>query len=90
MPSAIKVGASGNWVINAISLPRAAPIDNAGATLYITDVEDNAYVIRSSQREFESAALNAVSLSKFVPGKKGGRVVNTRVRRIIVFSLDAN
>ena len=60
---------------------------------FIIDTEGaphDAYVIRSSQREFESAALNAVSLSKFVPGKKGGRVVNTRVRRIIVFSLDAN
>ena len=48
----------------------------------------NAYAARSSQREFESAAVQAVSKWKFRPGKKGGRAVNTHMQVPIVFTLN--
>lgn len=47
----------------------------------------NAFAVRSSQREFETAAVQAVSKWKFRPGKKGGRAVNTRMQQPISFSL---
>lgn len=46
-----------------------------------------AYAIRSTQREFEAAAVQAVSKWKFRPGKKGGRSVNTKMQVPIVFSI---
>ena len=46
-----------------------------------------AYPIRSTHREFESAAVQAVSKWRFRPGKKGGRSVNTRMQVPIVFSI---
>jgi periplasmic protein TonB len=46
-----------------------------------------AYPIRSTQREFEQAAVQAVSKWKFRPGRKGGRAVNTRMQVPIVFSI---
>lgn len=46
-----------------------------------------AYAVRSSQREFESPAIQAVMKWKFRPGKKGGRNVNTRMQVPIVFNL---
>lgn len=48
----------------------------------------NAYAIRSSQREFESAAVQAVSKWKFKPGRKGGRDVPTHMQVPIVFTLN--
>jgi protein TonB len=48
----------------------------------------NAYALRSSQREFEAPAVQAVSKWKFKPGKKGGRNVNTHMQVPIVFSLN--
>ena len=48
----------------------------------------NAYSARSSQREFEAAAVQAVSKWKFRPGKKGGRAVNTHMQVPIVFTLN--
>jgi protein TonB len=48
----------------------------------------NAYAIRSSQREFESAAVQAVSKWKFKPGRKGGRDVITHMQVPIVFTLN--
>ena len=48
----------------------------------------NAYAARSSQREFESAAVQAVSKWKFKPGRKGGRNVNTHMQVPIVFTLN--
>jgi protein TonB len=48
----------------------------------------NAYAARSSQREFEAAAVQAVSKWKFRPGKKGGRAVNTHMQVPIVFTLN--
>jgi protein TonB len=46
-----------------------------------------AYAKRSTQREFESAAIQAVSKWKFKAGKKGGKAVNTRMSVSIVFNL---
>lgn len=51
------------------------------------DVQD-AHAIRSSQREFESAAVTAVSKWKFKAGRKGGRDVPTRMQVPIVFTLN--
>lgn len=44
--------------------------------------------IRSSQREFEQPAMQAVSKWQFRPGRKGGRAVNTRVQQVITFNLN--
>ena len=49
----------------------------------------DARAVRSSQREFEDAAVQAVSKWKFRPGQKGGRDVATRMQVPIVFSLNA-
>lgn len=48
----------------------------------------NAYAVRSSQREFEAAAVQAVSKWKFKPGRKGGRDVVTHMQVPIVFTLN--
>lgn len=48
----------------------------------------NAFSVRSTQRDFEQAAVQAVSKWKFRPGKKGGRSVNTRMQVPIVFTLN--
>jgi periplasmic protein TonB len=53
-----------------------------------TGAVQNAYAIRSSQREFEAAAVAAVSKWKFKPGRKGGRAVNTHMQVPIVFTLN--
>ena len=46
------------------------------------------YVIKSSRREFEDAAVAAVSKWKFKPGKKRGRAVNTgNVQVPIIFNI---
>lgn len=45
------------------------------------------YVVRSSQREFEAPAVEAVSKWEFDPGQRGGRSVNTHMQVPIVFSL---
>lgn len=47
----------------------------------------NAFAVRSTQREFETSAVQAVSKWKFKPGRKGGRSVNTRMQQPISFSL---
>ena len=48
----------------------------------------NAYAVKSSQREFEQAAVQAVSKWKFKPGRKGGRNVPTHMLVPIVFNLN--
>lgn len=55
----------------------------------VTDQGDvrNAYAARSSAREFESAAVAAVSKWKFRPGKRGGRSVNTHMQVPVGFTL---
>jgi len=48
----------------------------------------NAYAAKSSQREFEAAAVQAVSKWKFKPGRKNGRDVVTHMQVPIVFTLN--
>lgn len=43
-------------------------------------------VIKSSHREFEMPALQAVQKWKFKPGRKGGRVVNVRASQLLEFN----
>ena len=45
-------------------------------------------VIRSSHREFEVPAMQAVAKWKFKPGRKGGKNVNTRASQLIEFNLE--
>jgi periplasmic protein TonB len=51
------------------------------------DVRDP-IVVRSSQREFEASALQAIVKWKFRPGRKGGRAVSTRMQIPLVFTLN--
>lgn len=71
-----RAGINGEVVVDFI-------VDTAGTV-------QNAYAIRSTQREFEAAAVQAVSKWKFKPGRKGGRAVNTHMQVPIVFSLNEN
>ncbi len=48
----------------------------------------NAFSVRSSQREFEAAAVQAVSKWKFKPGRKNGHNVYTHMQVPIVFTLN--
>ncbi|MDR0901425.1 MAG: energy transducer TonB [Opitutaceae bacterium] len=49
----------------------------------VRDVE----VIRSTHREFEKPAMDAVYKWQFRPGRKGGKAVNTRMQIPINFTL---
>jgi protein TonB len=58
---------------------------------FIVDSEGNvqqAYAIKSSQREFEAPAVQAVSKWKFRAGRRGGKNVNTHMQVPIVFTLN--
>jgi len=58
---------------------------------FIVDSSGNvrdAYVIKSSSPEFEEAALQAIRKWRFRPGKKGGRVVNTKMKQPLSFTLN--
>ena len=50
----------------------------------------NATALRSSQREFEAAAVEAVSRWRFKPGRRAGRNVATHMQVPIVFTLNDN
>jgi periplasmic protein TonB len=70
---------------------RRAGISGEVLVEFIVDTNGNVaaiQVVKSSQREFEQPALQAVSKWKFRPGKKGGRNVNTRVQQVITFNLN--
>ena len=57
---------------------------------FVVDVQGDvreAFAKKSTQREFEAAAIQAVSKWKFRAGKKGGKAVNTRMSVPIVFNL---
>ncbi len=69
-----KQGLSGQVTVEFI-------LDTAGAV-------HNAFAVSSTQREFESAAVSAVSKWRFKPGMRGGRAVLTRMQVPIVFSLE--
>jgi protein TonB len=67
-----------------------AQIEGEVVVDFIVTSEGNvvkAFAAKSSRREFELAAINAVSKWKFAPGLKGGRPVNTHMQVPIVFSL---
>jgi protein TonB len=48
----------------------------------------NPFVVKSTHREFESNALQAVAKWKFTPGQKNGKKVNTRVQVPIGFNIN--
>ena len=69
---------------------RRAGITGEVLVAFIVDSKGNvreAYPVRSTQREFEQPAVQAVSKWKFRPGKKGGRAVNTRMQVPIQFNI---
>jgi protein TonB len=69
---------------------RRAGISGEVTVAFIVDMNGNvveAYAVKSTQREFESPAVQAVMKWKFKPGRKGGRAVNTRMQVPIVFNL---
>ena len=68
-----RAGIGGEVVVDFI-------IDTAG------DVQ-KAFAVRSTRREFEAAAVHAVSKWKFNAGQKDGRDVNTRMQVPIVFAI---
>jgi periplasmic protein TonB len=71
---------------------RRAGISGQVLVEFIVDTSgnvQNAFAASSTQREFESAAVQAVSKWKFRPGQRGGRAVNTRMQVPIVFSLNS-
>jgi len=58
---------------------------------FLVDTEgdvQNAFAARSSQKEFEAAAVQAVMKWKFRPGRKSGQNVVTRMQVPIVFTLN--
>jgi periplasmic protein TonB len=58
---------------------------------FLVDTEgdvQNAYAIKSSQREFEAAAVQAVTKWKFRPGRRAGKDVVTHMQVPIVFTLN--
>lgn len=70
---------------------RRAGINGEVVVQFIVDTNGDVrdpFVVRSTQREFEAAALSAVSKWKFRPGRRGGRAVNTRMVVPMVFSLN--
>jgi periplasmic protein TonB len=71
---------------------RKAGISGQVLVEFIVDTSgnvQNAFAASSTQREFESSAIQAVSKWKFRPGQRGGRAVNTRMQVPIVFSLNS-
>jgi periplasmic protein TonB len=69
---------------------RRAGITGQVVVAFIVDSRGNvreAYSLKSTHREFEQAAVQAVSKWRFRPGKKGGRAVNTRMNVPIVFNI---
>jgi len=69
---------------------KRAGIDGKVTVQFIVDASGNvrdAFAVSSSQREFESAAVMAVSKWRFRAGKKSGHTVATRMEVPIVFTL---
>jgi periplasmic protein TonB len=70
---------------------RRAGIEGQVLVGFIVDSKGSvreAYAVRSTHTEFESAAVQAVNKWRFRPGKKGGRNVNTRMQVPILFSIN--
>jgi len=69
---------------------RRAGITGEVVVAFIVDHRGNvrdATAIRSSQRDFEAAAVQAVGKWTFRPGRKNGQAVNTRMQVPVVFSI---
>ena len=59
---------------------------------FIVDVNGDvqaAYAIRATHADFAKAAVECVEKWKFIPGRKGGRDVNTHMQVPIVFTVNA-
>ncbi len=71
---------------------RRAGIEGEVVVEFIVDTNGdvrNPFVLRSTQREFEAAAIQAVSKWRFRPGRRGGRDVNTsRVQQLFSFKIN--
>lgn len=68
---------------------RRAGINGSVVVEFIINTEGDVIqtqVVRSSHREFEMPALQAVQKWKFKPGRKGGRVVNVRASQLLEFN----
>lgn len=68
---------------------RRAGINGTVVVEFIINTEGDviqSQVVRSSHREFEMPALQAVQKWKFKPGRKGGRVVNVRASQLLEFN----
>ncbi len=68
---------------------RRAGINGTVVVEFIINTEGDviqSQIVRSSHREFEMPALQAVSKWKFKPGRKGGRVVNVRASQLLEFN----
>ncbi len=86
-PPVLRVPVSPNYPFEM----RRAGISGEVLVEYIVDSNgrvSQAQVVRSSQREFEQPAMQAVLKWQFRPGRKGGRSVNTRVQQVITFNLN--
>ncbi|HUR56247.1 MAG TPA: TonB family protein [Opitutaceae bacterium] len=69
---------------------RQAGVTGEAVVDFIVDTNgdvQNAFAARSSRREFEAAAIEAVSKWKFKPGRVASRDVNTHMQVPIVFTL---
>lgn len=71
---------------------RNASIEGEVAVEFIVDMNGNVrnpFVVRSTHREFEDAALQAISKWRFRPGRKDGRIVNAgRVQQLFTFRIN--
>lgn len=68
---------------------RRAGINGTVVVEFIINTEGDVIqtqIIRSSHREFEQPAMQAVAKWKFKPGRKGGRVVNVRASQLLEFN----
>ncbi len=68
---------------------RRAGINGTVVVEFIINTEGDVIqtqIVRSSHREFEMPALQAVQKWKFKPGRKGGRVVNVRASQLLEFN----
>lgn len=69
----------------------AAGIEGKVVVSFIIDATgkvQEAKAVKSSRPEFEAAAVAAVEQWQFDPGRKGGRVVNTRVSQQVLFTIE--
>ncbi len=80
----------------APSYPKAMMEGKVGGEVLVDFVIDatgkvvNAQVRRSTNPEFEQAALQAIEKWQFKPGGKSGRAVNTRVSQLLQFTATEN